>query len=209
MPPTTAQVPSLPCRAPRCCSAPLDTPGDADPGHGCAAKSPYPPAQDLVDSRALLQGALSDDFCPHLFHIQHESVQGLLDSGLLGFLLSLWFWLRFPWQGHKRSSQCQQSQPSQHPAAGRAVPNPPGAKLCPGTRSAQRPARCPLHRVQPRGTPRCWEPSDASNLHVSVIVLHLLLARVGHDGGVWDAGGVHAGAQHQRVSEPAGETGEP
>lgn len=117
MPPTMTQVPSLPCRAPRCCSAPLDPPGDADPGHGCAAKSPYPPAQDLVDSCALLQGALSNDFCPHLFHIQHESVQGLLDSGLLGFLLSLWFWLRFPWQGHKRSSQCQQSEPPQHPDA--------------------------------------------------------------------------------------------
>lgn len=50
-------------------------------------------------------------------------------------------------------------------------------------------------------------PARASNLHVSVIVLHLLLAGVGHDGGVRDAGGVHAGAQHQRVSEPATESG--
>lgn len=95
------------------------------------------------------------------------------------------------------------------PAPRRAVPNPPDAKLCPGTRSAQRPALCPHHRGQPGGTPQCWDPSDASNLHVSVVVLHLLLARVGHDGGVRDAGGVHAGAQHQRVSEPVGETGKP
>lgn len=49
--------------------------------------------------------------------------------------------------------------------------------------------------------------AGASDLHVSVIVLHLLLAGVGHDGGVRDAGGVHAGAQHQRVSEPATEGG--
>lgn len=49
--------------------------------------------------------------------------------------------------------------------------------------------------------------SPDQNSHVAVIVLHLLLARVGHDGGVWNASGVHAGAQHQRVSEPAMETG--
>lgn len=49
--------------------------------------------------------------------------------------------------------------------------------------------------------------SPEQNSHVAVVVLHLLLARVGHDGGVWDASGVHAGAQHQRVSEPAMERG--
>lgn len=72
------------------------TPGDST--------CPYPPSQDLVDGCALLQRAFSDDLRPHLFHIQHESIQGLLDSGLLGFLLSLWFWLRFPWQGQKEQS---------------------------------------------------------------------------------------------------------
>lgn len=74
--------------------------------HGVMVLSPvysYPPSQDLVDGSALLQGALGNDFCPHFFHIQHESVQGLLDSGLLSFLLSLWFWLRFPWWKQKRS----------------------------------------------------------------------------------------------------------
>lgn len=65
---------------------------------------PYPPSQDLVDGRTLLQCAFSNDLRPHLFHIQHESIQGLLDSGLLGFLLSLWFWLRFPWEGQKEQS---------------------------------------------------------------------------------------------------------
>lgn len=39
-------------------------------------------------------------------------------------------------------------------------------------------------------------------------MLHLLLAGVGHDGGVRDAGGVHARAQHQRVSEPATQRGD-
>lgn len=48
---------------------------------------------------------------------------------------------------------------------------------------------------------------SSSDLHVPLVVLHLLLAGVGHDGGVWDASGVHAGAQHQWVSEPATESG--
>lgn len=93
------------CKGRGCCT------GTMAPSPACS----YPPSQDLVDSSALLQGALGNDFRPHFFHIQHESIQGLLDSGLLGFLLSLWFWLRFPWWDRKRSCQHQSHPPAQLP----------------------------------------------------------------------------------------------
>lgn len=92
--------------------------------------SSYPPSQDLVDGSTLFQGALSDDFRPHFFHIQHESIQGLLNSGLLGFLLSLWFWLRFPWWDKRRGCQHQSHQktrPQNNPTARAGVEDPRSA----------------------------------------------------------------------------------
>lgn len=50
---------------------------------------PYPSPEDLVDGRALLEGALSDYLGTHFLHVQHEGIEGLLDvvSRLLGLLL--------------------------------------------------------------------------------------------------------------------------
>lgn len=42
-----------------------------------------PPAQDLVDGRALLQRALGHDLRSHFLHIQHERIQRFLYVGLL------------------------------------------------------------------------------------------------------------------------------
>ena len=40
---------------------------------------PYPPAQYLVDGSGLLERALGHNLWPHLLHVEHEGVQGLLD----------------------------------------------------------------------------------------------------------------------------------
>lgn len=42
----------------------------------------HPPAEYLVDGRALLQRTLRNHLRPHLLHVQHEGVQGLLDVRL-------------------------------------------------------------------------------------------------------------------------------
>lgn len=34
----------------------------------------YPSSQDLIDGSALLQCALGDHICTHLFHVEHEGV---------------------------------------------------------------------------------------------------------------------------------------
>ena len=39
----------------------------------------YPSAEDLVDGGRLLERALGNDLGPHLLHVEHESVQRLLD----------------------------------------------------------------------------------------------------------------------------------
>ena len=46
----------------------------------------YPPSENLVDGRRLLQRALRHDLGPHLLHVEHERVQRLLDVRLLGLL---------------------------------------------------------------------------------------------------------------------------
>lgn len=43
----------------------------------------YPSSKDLVDGRALFQSALCHHFGSHLLHIQHKSIQRLLDMRLL------------------------------------------------------------------------------------------------------------------------------
>ena len=43
----------------------------------------YLPAEDLVDGRRLLEGALRHHLGAHLLHVQHEGVERLLDVGLL------------------------------------------------------------------------------------------------------------------------------
>jgi hypothetical protein len=47
--------------------------------------STYPPSEDLVDGRALLQRALGHHFGTHLLHVQHERVQRFLYVRLLFF----------------------------------------------------------------------------------------------------------------------------
>lgn len=64
---------------------------------------PHPAAQDLVDGGALLERALCNDLGSHLLHVQHESIEWLLDSWLLGFLLCLGFSLCLP-EGHMSCS---------------------------------------------------------------------------------------------------------
>lgn len=56
----------------------------------------YPPAQDLVDGGAFLQRALSHHLGPHLLHVEHEGVQGLLYVHLFLLLLFLFGVRLFP-----------------------------------------------------------------------------------------------------------------
>lgn len=57
---------------------------------------PYPAAQNLVDSSALLECALCNDLGSHLLHVQHEGIEWLLDGWLLSLLLCLGFGLCLP-----------------------------------------------------------------------------------------------------------------
>lgn len=52
-----------------------------------ASRATHPSSEDLIDGGALFQSALRHYFGSHLLHVQHESVQRLLDVGLFVLFL--------------------------------------------------------------------------------------------------------------------------
>lgn len=77
----------------------------------------YPSPQDLVDGRAFLQRALSDDLCSHFLHIQHECIKRFLYVGLL--LLFLLFGVLML-SGCRQSRQTQPNKQLRGPASSTA-----------------------------------------------------------------------------------------